>query len=633
MDAIEDKSDISSIIELIKNFTYDKKQWGSKIKQEKYTIKEIIDFVDRGEWALPDIQRSFNWNPERIKDLLDSLLRDYFIGTFLILTVNGENNSYFGARSISNTKTDLSNVKGLIFDGQQRITSLYKVIREPDDIQNYFYISLKDLLKYRNSNERDTTYDIVKKFEKKLTDKETYENFYFPFYSMVDYQKWATDLSNHFKENELIEENTALLLTLYIEKVISDFLNKTIPTVELSPDMDLGSLSEIFVRINTKGMELTNFDLMVARLSKYKIKLRDELWKKSRDEIEEHAKNIFNEDFIETKLPLFIAQGLSLYYTNKADRDTILKLYENEYLKNKNVHSNPLEDFKNDWSIFANMLIKAIDRIHDAYYVRQGYVPFTATLPVLIALLKEKDDVKNSSKEELDKKIDMWYWSALLRKAYSKSSESQMSKDITQVKNWFKGGKTPAIVESAQSDWKSNDAMRFLKNDITYKNQDSTFRAILSLIGLNGAKDFITRSSYGERISKNNIDHIFPESIFKKEEYRGHEYVDSILNLTLLSKNTNEYKRDKLPSEYINYFISKYYSGSEENFKEILKTHLINEEAFQAMKDNNFEKFLDARGKSILEAIREKIMPPPSNTQPCNTTQHDITRPNKHNTI
>ena len=632
MNVTEGNLDESSVIKLIENFSYGKKRERHKIETREYTIREILNFLERGEWALPDLQRSFEWNDRRIKDLLDSLVRDYFIGTFLILDVYNKDKLYLGIRRIDGTNANLDNIRGLILDGQQRITSLYKAIKEPNKDgatkpSLYFYINLQALINYYNaSSVGDTISDIVITDKKKLTDEESYENFYFPFYKIEDHDKWIEGLIEHFQnKNNITNKNNVTSVALFIQKLLDNFLNKTIQTVELPPDIDRDSLSEIFERINTKGLELNNFDLMVARLSKYDIKLIDELWKGKRDKIEEYVKDIFNKNFIETKLPLLIIQGMSLYRSKEADRNAILNLYDTEYLSKFN---NPVEKFKNDWNIFVDKLIEGVNRMREVYYARPSYMPFNATLPVLMALLKKKDDIKNVRKEELDKKIDNWYWSAVLTNAYSKSSETQMARDIKEVENWFENNdEAPDVVKRARDDWESNEAMQHLKNDVTYKRQNSTFKAIICLIGLRGAKDYISRNDYGGRVN-NDIDHIFPES-----KYRDNEYVDSILNLTLLSKNTNIYKRNKLPSEYINYFVSNYYSKSEEDFKEILKTHFINDEAYEAMKDDNFEAFLNARGKAILEAIREKITLPQSLTQSYNETKHDLTRPNKCNTI
>jgi len=610
MNTIED--DLDSTIESLKNFSPEERQLRHKIKPESYTIQDIINFVDKNEWALLDLQRDFIWKDNQIEDLLDSLLRDYFIGTFLIVNVNSKNNS-FGARDIPNTNANLDNIKGLILDGQQRITSLYKAIK-PDkfsDIKYYFYIDIKALMKYYASSERETNFKIIVKDNKKLTDEKAYKKFYFPFYRMENYLEWINGLSNYIKENKLIKEENRTLFDLILGRTIQNFLIKPIPTVELPSDIDLNSLSEIFERINTKGTELNNFDLVVARLSKYGIKLRDELWKERYNEIKEYVKIIFNnETFIKTTIPLFIIQGMSLYHTNKADRYTILNLYDMEYLNKK---TNPLEDFTNDWNTFVDELKHAIGRMYQNYYVRLGLVPFPSMLPVLMAFLKLKKEF-SGKKEELDKKIDNWYWSAVLTGAYSQSSESQMARDISQVKSWFQNGGIPETVSKAINRWNANTAMSDLKNNITYNRKDSTFKAIVCLIGSKGVIDFATGNGLTGRI-KNDIDHIFPRSVFEKSEYKGHEYIDSILNLTLLDPNTNKViKNDEIPSKYIERFISDRMKReniskeeAENKVKKDLESHLINNEAYEAMKDDNFEAFLEARGEEILKEIRGKL--------------------------
>jgi len=598
MNIIEDNFDISSI-ESIK-VLHNKKSKADNIKPEGYRIQDILELVDDGSWALPDFQRDFNWNDDKIKDLLDSILRGYFIGTFLILSVDNKDKLDFGIRAVEGTNTNLNNVKGLILDGQQRITSLYKAIKEPNKpsnkkISSYFYIDLKALFA---SSKNGALSDIVVKNSEMFTDKKAYAKLYFPFYKMENYPEWIDGFWQYLEEQGE-KYSDYITVVRSIEDALKDFWTTSIPIIKLPSNIDLDSLSNIFERVNTKGLELNNFDLLVARLSKYKIKLR-ELWNKNIAKIEKSAESIFNKNFIKTNLPLLMVQGISLYYTNEANRKAILNLYDSVY-RDK---TDPQKNFETDFNVFTDELKKAIDKMHDDYYARLGLVPFNATLPVLTTLLKRRDDLKNVSKEELDKKIDMWYWSAVLTGTYSKSSESQMKTDIKQVVKWFHDNNAvPETVAHARNYWGSNTAIQALEDDVTYdKRQESTFKAILSLIGSRGARDFISGSDYRGRISKDNIDHIFPQSIFEKDKH-----VHSILNLTLLKKSTNEYKTNKVPSEYIKEYISNYYQDSENAFKEVLSSHVINNEAYEAMKKDELETFLEARGKDILEEIRRRI--------------------------
>ena len=86
-------------------------------------INAILDHIDTGNYALPVFQRGYVWSRDQVRRLMDSLYKGYPIGSILIWdTKVSEEGVVRGDDSIS------GNVK-LILDGQQRITSLYGLIR------------------------------------------------------------------------------------------------------------------------------------------------------------------------------------------------------------------------------------------------------------------------------------------------------------------------------------------------------------------------------------------------------------------------------------------------------------------------------------------------------------------------
>ena len=85
-------------------------------------VDTILDSIDQGTISLPEFQRGYVWNRKQVKQMMDSLYRKYPVGSFLIW----------------NTKSETANVRGddpvttdikLLLDGQQRVTSLYGIIR------------------------------------------------------------------------------------------------------------------------------------------------------------------------------------------------------------------------------------------------------------------------------------------------------------------------------------------------------------------------------------------------------------------------------------------------------------------------------------------------------------------------
>ena len=124
-----------------------------------------------------------------------------------------------------------------------------------------------------------------------------------------------------------------------------------------------------------------------------------------------------------------------------------------------------------------------------------------------------------------------------------------------------------------------------LKNVETESN--AIYRGILSLIAIKGGKDFDKNRSIIHQ--KYHKDHIFPKS-----RYSHQENVNSILNITWLTSDTNQrIKRSKNLSSYVSSTIEVKFDGRENEFLETLNTHFINHDAYLAMKENNFEIYLD----------------------------------------
>ena len=88
-----------------------------------YDLNGLVKYIELGDIGLPDIQRPFVWNNVKVRDLFDSMYRGYPVG-YLLLWQNGQADD----RTIG-VETKQKPPKLVIVDGQQRLTSLYAVIR------------------------------------------------------------------------------------------------------------------------------------------------------------------------------------------------------------------------------------------------------------------------------------------------------------------------------------------------------------------------------------------------------------------------------------------------------------------------------------------------------------------------
>src|SRR5690606_3359688 len=124
---------------------------------------------------------------------------------------------------------------------------------------------------------------------------------------------------------------------------------------------------------------------------------------------------------------------------------------------------------------------------------------------------------------------------------------------------------------------------------------------IMCLVALRGAKDFQADDS----IEFHTLDdhHIFPKAYLSRQKTAGNkpipsERVNSIVNRTLISAQTNRSISRKSPSNYVAQLVPA------DRCTEIMRSHFIDDDALAAMRADNFEAFLDARELSLMtEAI------------------------------
>ncbi len=543
-----------------------------EMKSENYTLHELIEEVLKGRIVLPEFQRNFVWDANNIKELLVSILNGYFIGTMLMLEPLSENEALFALRLIEgvdkvNNNATIQPVVKVLLDGQQRTTALFYAIYEPNiPLRNSkypykFFLNIDKLLekKFEEAIEVISAYRTRDIEEKKKRDE------YVTFRDFLNPEELTLRLLqlNRFRNNiDIIKESTELA---------NKFKNYRINIVQLPKDIDLEVIAETFERINRTGVPLSVFDLVVARLYKYEIKLRD-LLEKAKKEYE--AIRYIEEDL---KKPEYILKVVALIRGKDIRRKSILNIEP--------------ENFEYFWERACKSLDKALSRIKD---IRDGYgvlhmkwIPYEPMLILLAAILDFIDNKPQYKAPETYKKIDSWYWSSVFNERYQHSVDTMISKDFVSLKKWIENdSNVPEFIQ------------KFNINEIdleTDNKNSAIYKGTLSLIILKGSLDFQTGEPPQFIIEKIQEDHIFPKSKFR------HEKIDTVLNKTLIS--TNAQKSNKKPSEYFKELQGKH--GKDKLF-EILESHLIPKEALEDLLNDYFEPFLEKRKKDILKEIEER---------------------------
>jgi len=237
-------------------------------KPVPWTIQNLVAAVQSGSLRLPDIQRPFVWEKVKVRDLVDSIYRGFPVGELMFWNVPGDEDT----KSIG-TESKTQTAKAKIVDGQQRLTSLYVVLTgEPvvdDDYRKErIRIAFNPLLeRFDVSNAAlekspDWIPDISTVFASPLKARKAYLERYASAHELDD--------DTQYRIEEVFHRLHGL----------RDF---TFTVVELQPTVDREQVAEIFVRINSEGVSLTQADFILTWLSVF--------WDEGRDELETFSRN------------------------------------------------------------------------------------------------------------------------------------------------------------------------------------------------------------------------------------------------------------------------------------------------------------------------------------------------------
>lgn len=215
-----------------------------KYSVNQHLIETVLAWVNSGEIAIPEIQRPFVWDSSKVRDLMDSLYQGYPIG-YVIAWRNPNVRLKDGS---------LSEGKKILIDGQQRVTALTAAILGHYVI-NKTYQRIKIKIAFN---------PITEKFEVQnpaiLKDKTWLHDISEVFNGSVSLLSLVRD---YLKSNSDADENN-------IEKAFTKLVNipkKQIGLIELSSDLDIETVTEIFIRINSKGVVLSQADFAMSKIA------------------------------------------------------------------------------------------------------------------------------------------------------------------------------------------------------------------------------------------------------------------------------------------------------------------------------------------------------------------------------
>jgi hypothetical protein len=238
-------------------------------KDTTYSVFGLIEDIKQGEVALPDIQRPFVWGTTKVRDLLDSMYKGFPVGYLLFWETGVE----AGARQIGvNVKEKVPRL--LIVDGQQRLTSLYAVITGSEIVKDD-YSKGRVRIAFRPD---DATFAVADA----ATDKD-------PEFIADISALWVPGQRKNVVRSYLsrlagkrdLDDGERDRLDEAVDR-LHDLRDYPFKAVELASSVEEEQVAEVFVRINSEGVTLSQADFILTLMSVF--------WEKGRRQLEDFSR-------------------------------------------------------------------------------------------------------------------------------------------------------------------------------------------------------------------------------------------------------------------------------------------------------------------------------------------------------
>ncbi len=517
-------------------------------------INTILSQIDLGSYAMPVFQRGYVWNRDQVRKLMNSLYKGYPIGELLVW----------------NTTTDPEIAKGdgnltpgnvnLILDGQQRMTTLYGVIKGKPP-------------KFFDGNANSFTglyFNVL---------NETFE-FYMPAKMKGD-PSWisvtelmqvgaAVFLQQKMQENpedvQFWLDHMAVLAQLENIKNI----NIHIQTVS-GPDKTIDVVVEIFNNVNSGGTKLSKGDLALAKICAE--------WTDAREELKKIIEKYYKAGYEFTMD--WLLRCVTVYLTGQPYFSALSQV--------------KTEDFKKALPETDKKIGTCLDQIGSKLGLDHAKVLGSVFAIVTMIGYLQYNGGKLSDNKEWDKLL-YWYVHAFLWGRYASSTESSLAQDLNTIN---RGDGIEGLIKQ----------LKQMRGDLTIRPEDfwgwstgARFYPLLYLLTrTSNAKDWGSglelKSTLLGKNSSLEVHHIFPKKVLYAAG-KSKAIVNALANYAFLTKDTNLEILDRYPEDY--------FPEYREKCPGAMDTHWIPADK-ELWKIENYEKFLEER-RNLLAAAANALL-------------------------
>lgn len=592
-------------------------------RPDHISLQSLINRLIAGRFVIPDFQREFEWYPQDVGSLIQSIFYDYYIGSLLLWKSKTENFSALACENIEGFKGENGNPEHIVLDGQQRLTAMHYAFVAPEvpfpgrKQRCLYFLYIK---KFQEDIPEETVIHYWGKRGLNLLDnrEEQYQSHILPLSILGiswEISKWIEGYKQYWSKQVEIADGSNDADAIkeaqrnydishkfgeYIRGLIEEY---QIAYIELDKDIAVDKVCDIFTQINSKGMRLNAFDLINALLKPKGLQLKL-MWREAKPRL----KYLDDDD-----AHIHVLQVMSILTQNYCSPkylyylvpDTV-KVVKDEYGgRQKIILIQNADEFESLWNTAVSSIEAAIHRLQrpDEFgAITSAYLPYKTILPVFASLLEHIGSIDSSKQIEAKEKFRLWYWSSIFTNRYSSAAMSTSAKDYIDIKNWIEDTENePRLIEEFKI------SLRALNLQHETTKNSAIYKGIFNLLVKQGAVDWIT----GNAPFQDDLDdhHIVPAS-WCSRELNG-PIQDSVLNRTLLTSNTNRHIiKDRLPCEYLLDLIE---SNGKEKALAILDSHMISPEAVEVLLRNpftpeDFNEFIGLRQDTMINGIQDLLI-------------------------
>lgn len=585
-----------------------------------YTVDTLLSNIKSGTIAIPEMQRPFVWEAWKVRDLIDSLYNGFPVG-YIIEWQNPDVKLKDGTKSLG---------KRVLIDGQQRITAMTAAIVGKEVLDDH-YKWRRIAIAFNPQEEKfEVSNNAIKKSPKWIPDIAPVLE---PDFDSL------TFVMDYCKKNDM--EDKMSQINAIINK-LRGIVNNNIGVITLNADLDIDSVTEIFIRINSKGEPLSQADFVMSKISSNEV-YGGNITRKTIDyfchllKSPEDLKEIQHNDTEFSELPEFEAikwaskKNEPIYSTTYTDILRVAFTYKFKrgrlsdlvsLLSGRDFDSREfkVEIEEDSFNQLHEAVMQAVNQtnyerylmiVRSAGIVRKSLIRSQNVLNFGYALylaLRER----NIDSNKIEHIVRRWLALSILTGRYSGSPESMFDYDIKRFSTFDDPMDYLKQIEAgdlSNAFWSVN-LIQHLNTSVASSPYFNMF--LIAQVKAHD-KGFLSTQIDVETMLENrgDIHHLFPKNYLTQNGIPQSQY-NQIANYVFLQQEINIKISDDAPAEYMKEVYKQIdtkqpvYGGIVElnDLKDNLRQNCVPDD-FENMDINDYQTFLEQRRKLMAQKIKD----------------------------